>query len=164
MKKAIRKFKETLEIRSSLWHRVRTHRFTPIILLLCAFLVAACFHIWQRVRVIQLVKDVGRLRAENAALIDESKKIRSDIASLKMASRIERYASDSLGLQPVAPERLFTLAKREPTISLTDDLDKLAAAIGNLARHLPIVTGNEVNAGQLQLRGIDTASFKEEGR
>jgi cell division protein FtsL len=164
MKKAVRKFKETLEIRSSLWHRVRTHRFSPIILLLCAFLVAACIHIWQRVRVIQLAKDVGRLRAENVVLIDESKKIRSDIASLQMGSRIERYACDSLGLQPIAADRLFTLARKEAKASQADDLDLLATAINNISRHLPVVTGNEVNAGQVQFRGIDTASFKEEGQ
>ena len=164
MKKTLRKFKETLEIRSSFWQRLRNHRLLPVTLLVCAFLVAACFHIWQRVKVIQLAKSVSRLRVDNAFLVNESRKIHSEIAALKMSSRIEQYASDSLGLQSISTERLFTLVKKEAEASQSDDLDLMATALNRMARHLPVVSENEVYAGQQRTAGFDTALSRENGQ
>ena len=109
MKRTIRNFKETIEMQSSLLNRFRSSRYIPIALLVAAFLTAAVVHIWQRVRVLDMVHEVSLLQQENEELADEVRKVYSDIARLTMASRIEKYAADKLGLQPVDPQAMFTL-------------------------------------------------------
>ena len=63
MKEAVRRFKETIEIKSTIFNRVRSHRYFSISMLVAACLFAACFHVWQRVKVIELVKEVSQLQA-----------------------------------------------------------------------------------------------------
>jgi len=164
MKEKIRTFKETLEIRSSRLNRLRSHRYFWVGLLATVFLLVCCFHIWQRVKVIQLVKDVSRLKTENAYLVNEAKKIHAEIASLMMASRIERYAADSLGLRMASADRLYTLVERKSGVNRTDDLELVANALSRLARYLPVVTENEARAVQTLTPQLDTTSFKETGK
>lgn len=164
MKRAIRKFKETVEIRSSVVNRLRSHRYFPIALLVCAFLAVACFHVWQRVKVLQLVQEVPRLRAENASLIDDAKKIHAEIASLTMASRIEQYASDTLGLQPIPADRLFTLVMNKAETGQADNLAVVLAAIKRVGRYIPVVSESRVRAGQLRTLDIDSSAYQEEGK
>jgi len=160
MKKAIRNFKETVEIRSSILNRVRSHRYYLLVLLVCAFLVAACFHVWQRVKVLQLVQETSRLKAENAHLVDDAKKIYAEIVPLKTASRIERYAIDTLGLQLAPADRLFTLIEKEAETGRADDLALMLAAIKRLTRYLPVVSESKVNAGQIHSLEIDSSSYR----
>src|SRR5512140_1999460 len=103
---SVRKFKETVELQSSLLARIRGHRHFSTGLMLTALIFVACVHIWQRVHVIHLVQEVANLRDENKLLVDETKKARTGIATLEMASRIQTCAADSLGLQPIATDRL----------------------------------------------------------
>ncbi len=156
MKRAVRKFKETIEIRSSLVNRLRSHRYFPAGVLVCAILAASCIHVWQRVKVMALVKEVSYLRNENADLVDKVKKVSSEISPLEMASRIERYAMDTLGLQPVSADRLFTLAQRKAELPPPDDLAALTAAIKRIARHMPVVSPSTVNAGEVRPLRIDS--------
>jgi cell division protein FtsL len=160
MKRAMRKFKETVEIRSSLFNRLRSHRYFPAGVLVCAILGASCFHVWQRVKVVSLVKEVSYLRNENADLIDIVKKTSSEISSLKMASRIERYALDTLGMQPVSADRLFTLERKKGETLPPDDLAALTAAIKRIARYMPVVSPSTVNAGEVRPLKIDSATLE----
>jgi len=160
MKRAMRKFKETVEIRSSLVNRLRSHRYFPVGVLVCAILAASCFHVWQRVKVMALVKEVSYLRNENADLIDDVKKTSSEISSLKMASRIERYALDTLGLQPISADRLFTLVRKKAEVHPPDDLAALTAAIKRIARYMPVVSPTTVNAGEVRPLKIDSAALE----
>ena len=161
MKKKIRTFEETLEIRSSRLNRLRSHRYFWVGLLASAFLLVSCFHIWQRVKVMQLLKDVSRLQTENAYLVNEAKKLNAEIAALMMASRIEQYAADSLGLRLATADRLYTLVERKSGVRRMDDLDLVTTALSRLARYLPVVTENEARAGQTLTPQLDTTSFKE---
>jgi cell division protein FtsL len=164
MKGKIRTFKETLEIRSSRLNRLRSHRFFLVGLLASAVLVVSCFHIWQRVKVMQLVKDVSALKTENANLVNEAKKLHAEIAALMMASRIERYAADSLGLRTATADRLFTLVERKRRVNRMDELDLVATALSRLSRYLPVVTENEARANQTLTPQLDTTSFQEGGK
>jgi cell division protein FtsL len=160
MKRAVRKFKETVEIRSSLVNRLYSHRYFPVTILVCAVLAASCFHVWQRVKVMALVKEVSYLRNENADLIDNVKKTASEISSLKMASRIEQYARDTLGLQPISADRLFTLERKKAELPPPEDLAALAAAIKRIARYMPVVSPATVNAGEIRPLKIDSAALE----
>ena len=105
-----------------------------------------------------LVKEVSYLRKENADLIDDVKKTSSEISSLKMASRIERYALDTLGLQPISAERLFTLVREKTEVRPPDDLAALMAAIKRFARYMPVLSPTTVNAGEVRPLKIDSAA------
>lgn len=137
-------------MRSTTFQRMRSHRFFAIGATAVALLAAACLHIWQRVMVIELAKEVSSLRSENVSLVDDLKKIESDIASLSMASRIEKYAADSLGLQPMSPDRLFTLVKKSEKGIPADELSVMFSSIKRVADYLPVVSEAEASAKELR--------------
>ncbi|MFQ5453540.1 MAG: hypothetical protein ACE5D6_05070 [Candidatus Zixiibacteriota bacterium] len=147
MKKTIRKFKETVEIKSSIINRIRTFQYLPVLLLVSFFLIAACIHIWQRVKVIELVKDVARLKKENAGIMDDKKKLYSEIAALSMVSRIEKYAFDSLGLKPVSAKKLITLVRKQEKHNPPDELELMVNALKRMADYIPVIEGTRANAG-----------------
>ena len=158
--KSVRKFKETVEFRSLVFHRLRTHRYFPAAMLLAVVLVVACIHIWQRVHVIKLVKEVAELKAENVSLVDDYKKVQSDIAALCMATRIETFAYDSLGLKTVTADRLFTLVREKHREIPADELTTLMSSIKRVAKFVPVLSGSNANAGELEEIKFDTVEHK----
>jgi len=153
---AVRKFKETIELGSPIIRRVRSHKYFPVIVITFLVLVAAIAHVWQRVAVIQLVKDVSILRAENKSLSDDSKKIQSQISRLAMTSRIEQLARDSLGLRRIMAERLFTLVSEEGKRIPSDELSTMFSSIKRVAEYLPTITPAEASAKELRTIDLDT--------
>lgn len=164
MRETVRKFKETVEIRSSIFNRVRSHRYFPATLLFCVFLSAACVHIWQRVKVVELVKEVAELKAENAELLDIKKKMRSEIATLSTSSRIEKYAVDTLGLQRIKADRLFTLVSEKADYEQPDDLKLLLYALNRVADAVPTVSENSAMARGVENLKLDSMANDEAGR
>lgn len=159
--RSIRSFKETLEMRSQLFKRLQGHRYFPIALIVTIVLAAACVHVWQRVMVIGLVKEVGLLQKENRLLVDDTQKIESEIASLCMSARIESYAADSLGMQPVPVDHLYTLVPEASHSVPSDELATMLSSIKRVARYLPVLT--EAQAGAAELRPIKFEPAAEEG-
>ena len=164
MGKSVRKFKETLEFRSNFIKRLRSHRYFPLIVLIGAFLVIACFHVWQRVHVMKLVHEVSLLRQHNIELLDHYKKVNSDISALMMTSRIEKIALDSLGLEQVSADRLFTLVKKPHQDLPPDELSTMLSSIKRVAEYMPVITGNNVHAGETGKLRIDSNLHRSEGR
>jgi len=157
VKKTVRKFKETVEIRSSLLVRVRSHRYFPIGAVAGVFLLAACVHIWQRVHVIHLAQEIAVLRMENRLLGDDTRKVHADLSALSMSSRVETYAADSLGLAQVAATELITLVPEGVQApSVKDDLHMVVKMAERWANVLPSVTQAQANAGELISPVIDS--------
>ena len=152
MGRSLRKFKETVEIRSLLLHRVRSHRYFPAAVVASVLLAAACVHIWQRVVVIGLVKEVSQLERENRSLVDDAHKLRTELAALTMASRIEQYAIDSLGLNRVSADRLYTLIPEAAGNAPVDEWATMLTSISRVADHLPAIS--EARAAHHQLEPI----------
>lgn len=157
MREAVRKFKETVEINSSTFNKIRSHRYFPITVLFCLSLMVACFHVWQRVKVVTLAKEIGGLKQENAALLDDKKKLYSELASLSTASRIEQFAVDSLGLKPVEADRLLTLERKEIIPSQPDELSQMMTAIKRIADFLPVIEETRAKAGVVEDIKIDSS-------
>jgi hypothetical protein len=151
-------------MRSTLFRRLRSHRFFPIGVITLALLVAAWVHIWQRVMVIELAKEVAALRIENRSLVDDAKKIRSEIVALSMASRVERYAADSLGLQPVSVDRLVTLVKDAEKDISADELAVMFSSIRRVADYLPVLTEAQASSRDLRPIRFDTLKSEEVAR
>jgi cell division protein FtsL len=159
VKEAVRKFKETIEIRSSILNRLRTHRYFPLTVLVLTVLLASFVHIWQRVRVIELVKEVSHLEHENKSLVDDYKKTYSEIASLSMATRIEAYARDTLGMRPVSADHLYTLIPDKNVPHQPDEFSVMVSAIQRVARYMPVVSENEAGAAEIRLIKFDSVGI-----
>jgi len=153
---AVRRFKETIDIQSSLLKRLRAHRYFTVIWLCGAVLLVSFFHIWQRVRVLNLVTEVSQLRHENRLLQDNLKKTNGDLASLSKSSRIKKYATDSLGMRSIAPDELYTLSPSDVEAVNPDEIDMMITAIKRVADYAPVLSENAANAGELRIIMIDS--------
>lgn len=150
MKKAIRKFNETVEMQSSIFNRIKSNRYFPFALLSVFLLMAACIHIWQRVQVLDLVHDVSLLKIENKELVNDLRKVNSEIATLSKVSRIEQYAFDSLGLIKIDAEKLFTLVRPREDKPEVDNIAMVMTAIQRVATYIPSVSETQATAGELK--------------
>lgn len=150
MARSVRQFIEVLELRSLLFRRIKSHRYFPAVIITTVILTCACIHIWQRVVVMSLVTEVSALQKANLALIDNTHKVQTDIAALAMASRIERYAMDTLGFQRVRPDRLYTLVPETSGELAADRLATMISSIRRVADFIPVVTEAQGAAQELQ--------------
>lgn len=165
MMSGIRIFKETLEIRSSLVNRIRSHRHFMLGLLVMAVLTACCIHIWQRVKVKELVYDVAVLEAERKDLIDRSRKTHSDIAELSLAGRIQKYASDTLGLKLVESDRMYTLLREDrQTLTPDNEMTTLVTALQRVTAFLPVVVESKASAAEVDVVRFDSLLLGDEGK
>ncbi len=164
MRQSIRQFKEMVDIDGSVSKRLRTNRYVPYVILAIAFLVAACLHVWQRVHVLDLVTEVSKLTNEQSTLEDELKKINSDIASLSMASRIEKYAVDTLGMMPVPADKLYTLVSEENVGFKKDDLHAMFDAVKRVTDYVPRPSENSALAGEPATIIIDSTERGDASR
>jgi cell division protein FtsL len=147
---SIRSFKESLEMSSQPLKRLQKHRYFAIALISLALVSAACVHVWQRVVVLGLVKEVGQLQKESRELVDGIEKVQSDIAALTMAGRIEQYARDSLGLGRVTPTHLYTLAPEAIKDVSKDELATMLSSIKRVANYLPVLSEAQADITELQ--------------
>jgi hypothetical protein len=102
------------------------------------------------------VDEVAELRQEHIGLVDEARKLQSDIATLGLASRIEQYAIDSLGLQRIEPDRLFTLETKDPAGKPPSKLQSLKSAVGRIASHMPVVVETRATAQENNAINLDS--------
>lgn len=67
--------------------------------ILIAFLVIGCslFYVWAHHQIISLGYEISRLSQEEEALIEENKKLRIELATLKSPDRLEKKALQELG-------------------------------------------------------------------
>ena len=158
--RSVRKFKETVEFRALPLQRLKAHRYFPLAVMALILMAAACVHVWQRVVVISLVQEVSALEKESQGLVDDAHKVRTEITSLSMAARIERYAVDSLGLQRVQPERLFavTADEREEAPS-SDEFAAVLSSIKRVVEYLPEVAEVHAEPQELEPIRFDTAGM-----
>ena len=156
MREAVRKFKETVEIQSSLLNKIRSHPYYRTSLLVGLILVVACFHIWQRVQVVHLVHEVSLLKQDNASLLDNKKKLYSSITQLSSSERIQSYAVDSLGLKPVSADRMLTLKLKNIKPQQPDELQRMFSALKRVTDFLPVVEETKAQAGMIEDIKIDT--------
>ncbi len=154
MAPSVRRFKESADLRSGFLKRLGAHRYFPIGVVTILAIAVACGHIWQRVIVLDLLKDVTRLEADQRTLIDDARKLRSEIDQLSMAARIETIALDSLGLEHVHTDRLLTLVpppqkKPATVIEQRDEFTTMISSIKRVAKYLPSISETEAKASEI---------------
>jgi len=124
--------------------------------LICVLLAASSIHIWQRVRVMALVKEVDILKAENVSLTDDAIKYEAELSRLLSAERVIAYARDSLKMIAVPADRLFTLQREEEEQVTPDEIALMRKAIERITTHMPRLTRSEAAAGELRRTALDS--------
>lgn len=72
--------------------------FVYIIGIIVIVTAVSVFHVWSRVRVMDLNLQVGELRRELKEQEQEQGRLKLEVASLKMPARIETLANGELGM------------------------------------------------------------------
>ena len=148
MGRSIRKFSQTVDFTQLPFHRLRKHRYFPLAVVILAGLFFACLHIWQRVQVMTLVHETALLRERNHQLNQVAHKLQDDITALSMTSRIEVYASDTLGLIRMPADRLFTLVRNRDAGEPISELAQVFSSIKRVADHIPTISETQAQAGE----------------
>jgi cell division protein FtsL len=157
--RSVRRYAETLEVKPSFRSRMVRHRHFPTVMLLLLVIVLICLHIWQRVFAIELANQVVTLRTAQQGYTDALKKQTSEIVALSTPTRIQTFAKDSLGMLPVAADRLFTVVtSTEQDRTVETPMTQMFAAFKRLGDYLP--TSTEALAEPRDLIGVtfDTIS------
>lgn len=85
-------------------------RFLFRVLFLVAFMsILSLFYIWSRVQIVQYGYEINALEVKNRGLVDENKKLKVEVATLKAPDRIEKIAKEKLGMGLPAPEQIEIL-------------------------------------------------------
>lgn len=158
--RSVRRYAETLEAKPSLRSRMVRHRHFPTVMLLLLVIVLVCLHIWQRVFAIELANEVVTLRSAQQEYTDALKKQTSEIVALSTPTRIQSFAKDSLGMQPVAADRLFTVVTAaEQDTTIETPITQMFAAFKRLSDYLP--TSTEAMAEPRDLIGVTFDTLTE---
>lgn len=72
-------------------------------------LVVVLFYVWQHVQVVRLGYEVEYLAGERAALLQQQKELRVEVARLKSLRRVEEIARRQLGLTTPKAGQVITL-------------------------------------------------------
>ncbi len=167
MADSVRKFKETVEFQQGFLTRIRQHRYFGLAVVSTLLLLVACIHIWQRVQVIHLVQEVDALKAQSALMLDETKKAQMDIAGLTRATRIAVCAAESLGLEPIAADRLFTIqmqSQKPVQRDSTDEFAEVMSSIKRVADFMPVMSEASARSNELRPLKFDSIASREDIR
>ncbi len=148
MKISVQRYRAIDNLRKSTRKRIVSSKsFIPVLCIL-SVIALACLHVWQRVYVIHLVENVTVVENENKKLKDILKKSRIEEIELQRLSRIEKIATEKLGLSRTGAENMFTLTshgiERE-----RDGLDGVVTSLKKIADNLPAM--NEGRAQTLEI-------------
>lgn len=148
MKISLQRYQSTDKFRKSWSKRLVSSPALIPILFVAVFVLFACIHIWQRVYVLGLVKEVGALEKDREVLTDLLKKNNAEIMDLSRVSRVEQIASSDLGMTRTSAENMMTLViKKPPVVKKQGELDNVVSSLKKLADNLPVI--NESRADTL---------------
>lgn len=72
-------------------------------------LSAMLFFVWTRIRVVQTGYEISRANQVQQELLEESRALRLEVATLRAPRRIEAIAGSQLGLRPPRPEQVVVV-------------------------------------------------------
>ncbi|PKK84138.1 MAG: hypothetical protein CVT49_04900 [candidate division Zixibacteria bacterium HGW-Zixibacteria-1] len=143
MKISVQRYRATGGFRKSLKKRLVSSRTLIPAMIVGSIILLACLHVWQRVYVMGLVKEVSVLEKENNNLKDLVKKSNMEITELSRLSRIEEIATEQLGLTRTGSENLYTLSISRDDYK-AEGLDDVVTSLKKIAENLPVL--NETKA------------------
>lgn len=148
MKISVQRYRATGNLRNSLRKKLVSSRSLIPTLFVGSVILLACLHIWQRVYVMGLVREVSVLEKENKTLSDLVKKTEMDIVELSRLSRIEKVATEQLGMSRVNMENTFTLTLNGAEIK-TEGLGEVVASLKKIADNLPVLNESKAETSEI---------------
>jgi len=137
---SLERYQSTDRLRHSWSKRLVSSRSLIPALFVGVIVLFACVHVWQRVYVLGLVKEIGALEKEGDALNDLVKKTNAEIADLSRVGRVELIASRDLGMERTNSDNVFTLVVKKPeTVKKQGELDNVYSSLKKLADNLPVI-------------------------
>jgi len=83
--------------------------FPYVMILMVLFTIISLFHVWSRVRVIELSLQSSDARRQLKDAQQENNRLRLEVASLKTPARIEALAKGELGMQIPAEKQVVVV-------------------------------------------------------
>ena len=114
--------------------------------------VASLLYVWQRVRALSLIAEVGALEQTNREYADQLLKLDSELADLSRVGRIVEIGK-SMGLEETPLDRLYTARFKSSPFGVGASGSFAADEFWNSVKHsvasLPSIEVNEANAAEL---------------
>lgn len=83
-------------------------------LFLVAFMaILSLVYIWSRVQIVQYGYDINNLKAKQHRLVEDNKKLMTQLETLRSPQRIESIARAQLGMISVEPEQIIPLDQEQ---------------------------------------------------
>ncbi len=122
-------------------------RYIRIVAVSLVIIAVASFYVYQRVWVRQLVSEIERLEARNAAASRYTATLEAQWKTSSSIGALERRITElNLGLRPTLPDQNFVLT---PPQTSEDRFAGFVNALEKLTRHLPVISTNEAGAEEL---------------
>lgn len=83
--------------------------FTYAMIVLAIMTVVSIFHVWSRVKVVDLNLQVGEMRKQLKEQEQEQGRLKLEVASLKAPARIESIAKGELGLSLPTEQQIIVV-------------------------------------------------------
>ncbi|HSH00695.1 MAG TPA: hypothetical protein VLB27_11620 [candidate division Zixibacteria bacterium] len=130
------------------FRRLVSSRLLTTVFVLVLVTAGSCLYIWQRVRALDLLADVGRFERLNREYRDQLMKVDADISQLESLSRIDSLAQTQFGLRQVELTRLYAVRFPEQSVG-ENGMEQLWNAVRRSVSELPTIQSAEVAAQEL---------------
>ncbi len=81
-----------------------------LLTLLLAFIIGGSLvYVWSRIQVIQAGYEISNAMKDGKGLTEENKRLRVEVATLKSYARIEKLATEELGMSKSKPDQVIII-------------------------------------------------------
>ncbi len=81
----------------------------PLTLLLFFIIGGSLIYVWSRIQVIQAGYEISNAMKAGRVLAEENKRLRVEVATLKSYARIEKLATEELGMSKSKPDQVIII-------------------------------------------------------
>jgi cell division protein FtsL len=81
----------------------------PVTLLLFFIIGGSLIYVWSRIQVIQAGYEISNAMKAGRVLAEENKRLRVEVATLKSYARIEKLATEELGMSKSKPDQVIII-------------------------------------------------------
>ena len=135
--------------KAGLIRRIVSSRSLTTAFVISLVVVASLLYVWQRVRALSLIAEVGALEQTNREYADQLLKLDSDLSELSRVGRIVEMGK-SMGLEETPLDRLYTARfESSPFGSGSSGADEFWNSVKRSVASLPSIEVNEANATEL---------------
>lgn len=88
---------------------LKTRLIFRLVFLIALVAILSLFYIWSQVQIVQYGYEINLLKLKQRRLLEENKKVKLEVSSLKSPTRLEKIAREKLKMNPVQVEQVRSL-------------------------------------------------------